>query len=84
MACDRETQAPVGDLSKETALPKPSTTLNVHASSWVGNSISSGVQVALQTALVCVNSEREESKSTRFLFYKKKVYKKMRLKSSKS
>ena len=63
MACDRETQAPVGDLSKKTALPKPSTTLNVHAFSWVGNSVSSGVQVALPTALACVNSEREESKS---------------------
>ena len=56
MACDRETQAPVGDLSEETALPKPSTTLNVHASSWVGHSVSSGVQIALQTALACVNS----------------------------
>ena len=66
MACDRETQASVGNLSKETALPKPSTTLNVHAASWVGNAASSGVQVALQTALACVNSERE--KKVRVLF----------------
>ena len=66
MACDREIQAPVGDLSKETALPKPSTPLNVHASSLVGNSVSSGVQVALQAALACVNSERE--KKVRVLF----------------
>ena len=60
MACDRETQASVGDLSMETALPEPSTTLNVHAASWVGNSASSGAQVALQTALACVNSEGEK------------------------
>ena len=39
---------------------KPSITLNVHTTSWVGNTAGSGVQVALQTALACVDSEKEK------------------------
>ena len=50
MPCDRETQTPVGDFSKDTALPKPTATLNVHGTFWVGNTAGSRVQVALQKA----------------------------------
>ena len=69
--CDREPQTPIGALSKETApfkrsAPHSSSTLNVHATSWVGNTAGSGVQVALHTALACVNSDR--GRTVRVLF----------------
>ena len=60
MTCNRDTQVLVGDLRKEFVLPKLTTILNVHATSWVGNNAGSGEQVALQIALACVDSEREE------------------------